>query len=838
MLDMTYEYGLSILKSALSKTRGILREPTLFLYIAHAYYEGWLERDNKWTPFSDSEDNYKPLEHLVEFINSSKSDDVAFLRRGFDAIIDAYKDNPVAFSDLYELLRDIPIVWFEQAWPDEPKEQYWSIAFDDLLTLIDQSLGKESTDFSQPKELVSLIRFLKRFFQTDDDEHTTVYDPFAGIGRFLDPGNENCFYQEINQDIYALARIRTLAQTYSPVATRDYVCADSTKNWAQNTQGIKSFDFIVSFPPMSLRVPVTPEMEIDWPASKISLEDFLINKGCNSLNWGGCLIGFFSNSILCAEGATGAQRKRLVKDKRVRMVIQLPANLLPGTGVSTCLVVFSDKYTRNDEILFLDASSLFVKGKRRNILSTDTIFQILSQAYSKDYSANEHAKHVARVSVSDVIANDCILAPVRYLSSAEHGSLVIPEGFEAVPLEKLVTVSRGVSTSESEVRLVRGKDLSSTGIIDYQSFERLELEVAPSRAMVIKEDSVFVLRVGNLKATLFRPTSGVSVALTSNVSALIPNNGVDPFYLVSELRKPYVAEQVTFLSQGSVIPYLKTRDLLSILVLLPIERSLQHQVFLNTQRINEEQRIKELKVDEYIRQERNRLGEMMSIRRHRINPYISGLRSNVAMLLDEMFAEGRLEADSELSANYTVQDALENMEENLIQLKNLFDAFTVDTSVGTVETVDLIPFLKQYSFTHTMPDRQFELDKSLLGSTDRFPHIVFNHGNLSEILDEIIHNAEKHFAPNTPGFSVMFVPRFDGKDVSLLICNNGEPVPADFDEERSFVAGYHKDANGTGQGLFRVRQVCDEFGATVAWENDSNNLMPTGLCITFKRSSD
>ena len=74
--------------------------------------------------------------------------------------------------------------------------------------------------------------------------------------------------------------------------------------------------------------------------------------------------------------------------------------------------------------------------------------------------------------------------------------------------------------------------------------------------------------------------------------------------------------------------------------------------------------------------------------------------------------------------------------------------------------------------------------------------------------------------------------------MQLLILNNGEPVPADFDEERSFVAGYHKDESGTGQGLFRVRQLCDEFGAKIAWENDPDSVMATGLCITFKTSLD
>lgn len=835
---MTYEDGLSILKSALFKVRGNLNQPTLFLYIVHAYYEGWLEKGNKW-PFIEETENYSPLEHLAEFINSEKSNDVSFLRPGFYSIYNAYKNTPDAFTDLYYYLRNIPVVWFEQPWPEEPKEQYWTIAFDELLSLIDQSSGKSSAEYSQPQELVSTIHLLMGYCNVQEKPvmEASKYDPFGGIGRFISPG-EPSYYQDINQEVYALARLRSLAQTYQPAATRDYYCGDSTLDWAHNSEGVKTFDYIVSFPPMGLRVPVTPEMGIEWPAQKISIEDFLVCKGSNSLNEGGHLIGVFSNSILFAEGATGAQRAKLVKDKRIRVVIQLPSNILYGTGIPTCILVISDKSTRFDDILFIDASSFFKKEKRRNVLSTEKFSQILFGRFLETQSAEDLSDYVASIPVKDVIANDYLLLPSRYVAAGKDKAIDIPEGFESVPLGELVSVYRGIQTESTDAHLVRGRDLHAGGPIEFDSFENLPIEPIPSRSFAIKDEAILVLRVGNLKPTLFRPVEGSEVVLNPNVTALTPNPGIDPYYLISELVKPYVAEQVTQLSQGATIPHLKSKDLLTIRVIMPIERSLQHQAYLNALRISEEQRIKEFKLDGYIKRERNRLGEMMSIRRHRINPYISGLRSNVSMLLDELYASGRLEPSSELSSDYTVQDALENMEENLIQLKSLFDAFTVDSSIGAIENVDLIPFLERYSFTRTMPDRQFNLDKSLLKTTVKFPHIVFNRGNLTEIIDEIIHNAEKHFAPDTPGFSVMFVPRFDGKDVSLLICNNGEPVPYDFDEERSFVAGYHKDENGTGQGLFRVRQVCDEFGAKVVWENDPNNLMPTGLCITFKRSTD
>lgn len=841
MLLMSFEDGLHLLKSALSRTRGILRDSTHFLYIAHAYYAGWLEKDNKWPSiFDDPELNIYDiafvedrLQYLRNFISSDKSNSVAFLRPGFDAICKSYESTPSSFKDLYDLLRSIPVQWFDENWEK---------AFDTLLSQIYQSGGKSGAEFCQPRELTALVSILaSTYFRGKGVDGDKVYDPFAGTSSFLKPGSDS-YSQEVNEEIYALGRLRTLALGYDPGASQNYVLSDCTKSWADNKDGVKSFDSIVSFPPLGMMVPVTKEMGIKWPAKMISLEDYFLCKGSDSLNPGGHLIGVMLNNVLFREGSTGKQRERLVREKRVKAVIQLPSNLLYNIGVSICLIVLTDKTNPNDEILFMDASTLFVKDKRRNVLQVEEVLNILLHRYyarpDEQFDSAAIAKYTISVPVSDVIAKECSLSPSRYLMAELEDNLQIPEGYEALPLQDLVTINNGSPISIDAIRTIRGRDLIADGPIQYETFDNLEPEPVDGRIIALDHDAILVLTVGNLKPTLFKVQEDEPVALRSNVVSLIPKEGIDPYYLVSELRKPYVTEQVEHLSEGSVIPHLRNRDLLSIRVIIPVERSLQHEAFLTSQRLEKEQQLKSLQFDEYIKRERGRLDAMMSIRRHRINPYISGLQNNVSMLLDELFSNEKLTASSEISPNYSVQDALENMEENLVELKNLFDAFTVDTNVGIAESIDLVAFLKHYNYTRKMPDRQFSLEKYLFEKSEHYPNIVFNGSNLTEVLDEIIHNAEKHFIPNTPDCAVWLSLRLNGKDVQLLILNNGEPVPADFDEERSFVAGYHKDEKGTGQGLFRVRQLCDEFGAKIAWENDPDSIMATGLCITFKTSLD
>ena len=827
---LDYKDGFNILQSAFSTSRAVLKKPQLFLYTAHAYYEGWLEKDNSRKSILDSSfDNIPtddPLGNLRMFISSDISEPVSFLREGFSEICRDYSGKPSYFLGLYRQLSCIPLDWFDD---------FWGRAFDEILSIIYHSLGKESAEFTQPIELAILIDWLDILFSEKASQDRTIYDPFAGIGVFLNAGS---YGHEINPDVYALGRLRMLAFGYGPGASENFICADSTNCWAQNRSGISSFDSILSFPPMGLRVPVTENMGIQWPNDNISLEDFLIYKGIRSLNNGGHLVGVFSNGILFSGNATGLQRRQLIRDGRIQMVVQLPSGLLTHTGMPVCAMVISEPETHCDSILMMDASSFYEKEKRHNVLRIDDLLEVIIPVLKGKSSETDYPDLLRRVPIDEIEENEYSLNVARYIRPSNKQAFEIPDGFQALHLHELVSIDNGRPSSIDEIRTIRGRDLSADGPIEYDSFERLPLEKVDGRVITLRLDAILVLKVGRLKPTLYKAQDGVPVALRSNVVALIPKQGIDPYYLVSELRKPYVTEQVESLSEGSVIPHLKNRDLLSIRVLMPVERELQRGAFLTSQRLEKEQQLKSLQFDEYVKRERGRLDAMMSIRRHRINPYISGLQNNVSMLLDELFSNEKLTASSEISPNYSVQDALENMEENLVELKNLFDAFTVDTNVGIAESIDLVAFLKHYNYTRKMPDRQFSLEKYLFEKSEHYPNIVFNGSNLTEVIDEIIHNAEKHFIPNTPDCAVWLSLRLNGKDVQLLILNNGEPVPSDFDEERSFVAGYHKDEKGTGQGLFRVRQLCDEFGAKIAWENDPDSIMATGLCITFKTSLD
>ncbi len=55
-------------------------------------------------------------------------------------------------------------------------------------------------------------------------------------------------------------------------------------------------------------------------------------------------------------------------------VIGLPANIFYGTSIPTCILVFKKCRENPDDILFIDASKEFTKGKNQNKLSKEKMY--------------------------------------------------------------------------------------------------------------------------------------------------------------------------------------------------------------------------------------------------------------------------------------------------------------------------------------------------------------------------------------------------------------------------------------------------------------------------------
>ncbi|MBS3964457.1 MAG: N-6 DNA methylase [Methylomonas sp.] len=76
------------------------------------------------------------------------------------------------------------------------------------------------------------------------------------------------------------------------------------------------------------------------------------------------------NETLYRGGAEQKNRQYLIDNNYVDAVIQLPPDLFCGTPIATCIIVLK-KSKFDNAMLFIDASSLFVRSGNKNKLAPE-----------------------------------------------------------------------------------------------------------------------------------------------------------------------------------------------------------------------------------------------------------------------------------------------------------------------------------------------------------------------------------------------------------------------------------------------------------------------------------
>jgi type I restriction enzyme M protein len=106
-------------------------------------------------------------------------------------------------------------------------------------------------------------------------------------------------------------------------------------------------------------------------------------------------------------------RRKLLEDGNIDTVIGLPANLFYSTSIPVCILVLK-KCKMSDDVLFINASKYFEKGKRQNHLLPKHIQKIIDTYKFR----KEEDRYSRRVSMKEIAANNYNLNISRYISTA------------------------------------------------------------------------------------------------------------------------------------------------------------------------------------------------------------------------------------------------------------------------------------------------------------------------------------------------------------------------------------------------------------------------------------
>ena len=82
------------------------------------------------------------------------------------------------------------------------------------------------------------------------------------------------------------------------------------------------------------------------------------------------------HGVLFRGAAEGTIRETLLKNGSIYAVIGLPSNMFYNTSIPTCIIVLK-KHREGRDVLFIDASSLYEKEKKQNVMHEEHIERVL-----------------------------------------------------------------------------------------------------------------------------------------------------------------------------------------------------------------------------------------------------------------------------------------------------------------------------------------------------------------------------------------------------------------------------------------------------------------------------
>lgn len=298
-------------------------------------------------------------------------------------------------------------------------------AYEYLMSEFAASAGKKGGEFYTPQAVSKMIANILAF---EKPNFTSSYDPTCGSGSLLlQVANKSksrkelvsLYGQELNSTTFNYARMNMFVHN---VPIHNWHLANGNTLEDDLHRGIQ-VDVIAANPPYSAKWAHTEALEQDpryAPYGKLAPKDkadyaFVINM-IHHLKDDGIAAVVLPHGVLFREGAEGVIRKKLIQDNVLHAVIGLPSNLFYGTSIATSILVFKKGREKDEDILFVDASDLYRKGKNQNHLEEEHLTSILD--VYKTRSSQEGFSQT--VSLEEIKSNDYNLNIARYVYKTEQ----------------------------------------------------------------------------------------------------------------------------------------------------------------------------------------------------------------------------------------------------------------------------------------------------------------------------------------------------------------------------------------------------------------------------------
>lgn len=320
-------------------------------------------------------------------------------------------------------------------------------AYEYLIGNFASDMGQKAGEFYTPQSVSRLLTHIVTWGK-EEKQGFTAYDPAMGSGSLLlnvrryikDADSINYYGQEIKTSTFNLARMNMIIHGIS--ATNQHLRNADTldKDWLADE--ITDFDAVMMNPPYSqkwsadkgfLSDPRFSDYGVLAPKSKADYA-FLLH-GLFHLKSTGTMGIVLPHGVLFRGAAEGKIRQKLLEKGYIYAVIGLPAGIFYSTGIPTIIMVLKKERPGRD-VLFIDGSKEFVKGKPQNFLDDKNIGKLF-QTY-KDRKDVDKFAHLA--SFDEIQKNEFNLNIPRYVDT-----------FEPEPEIDLAEVNKAMAETNKEI---------------------------------------------------------------------------------------------------------------------------------------------------------------------------------------------------------------------------------------------------------------------------------------------------------------------------------------------------------------------------------------------------
>ena len=324
-------------------------------------------------------------------------------------------------------------------------------AYEFLIKKFADKANKKAGEFYTPRTVVRLMVNV-----LDPKAGEVVYDPACGTGGMLletihhvqERGEDARLLklkgQEKNLTTEAIARMNLFLhgmedfQIIRGDTLRDPKFIDGDK--------LETFDCVIANPPFSLEdwgydswiadqynrhiYGVAPKKNGDFAWI---MHMYASMRDSSATDNGGRMAVVVPHGVLFRGSSEVKIRKELIKNGALECVIGLAENLFYGTGISACVLVLrKDKKTLNrKEVLFINASEIYTKGRAQNTMSEDQADGIYN-IYKQQHKTPKEIEGISRwVPIKEIEENDFNLNIARYVQKPlEEETITVEEALK------------------------------------------------------------------------------------------------------------------------------------------------------------------------------------------------------------------------------------------------------------------------------------------------------------------------------------------------------------------------------------------------------------------------